>query len=87
MRPSSLVPLIAAALLVFSFAPARGADCPSAVTFIPAETGSSADTGWTGLAIGRPIFQLRNRTSGLCWGASYAAPFQKATETDLKVRD
>ena len=31
--------------------------------------------------------QLRNRTSGLCWAASYAAPFQKLTATDLKAKD
>jgi hypothetical protein len=54
MRPS-FVPSIVAVLLVLTLAPARAADCPSTVSFTPAESGSTADTGWTGLAIGRPI--------------------------------
>jgi hypothetical protein len=28
--------------------------------------------------------QLRNRTSGLCWGATFSAPFDRLTTTDLK---
>lgn len=31
--------------------------------------------------------QLRNRTSGLCWGATYTAPFERLTPTDLKAKD
>jgi hypothetical protein len=31
--------------------------------------------------------QLRHRTSGLCWGARYEAPFKRFTETDLRATD
>ncbi len=31
--------------------------------------------------------QLRHRASGLCWGATYAEPFQRRTDTDLKAKD
>lgn len=56
MRQSILVPLLVTAVLVLSPAGSRGAECPSDVSFIPATSGSTADTGWTGLALDRPIF-------------------------------
>ena len=31
--------------------------------------------------------QLRNQTSGLCWGASYSPPFDTATAERLSDRD
>ncbi len=43
-------------LAVGAVAPMASADCPEAVLFTPAETGSTADTGFTGLALNRPIF-------------------------------
>ncbi len=52
---SSLASLLA--VLVLAVPPVAGAaECPTDVTFTPAETGSTADTGWTGLGLGRPIY-------------------------------
>lgn len=31
--------------------------------------------------------QLRHRATGVCWGATYAAPFKRLTATDLKAVD
>jgi hypothetical protein len=33
------------------------------------------------------VVQIRNRTSGLCWGVTYSAPLQKITATDLQAKD
>ncbi len=56
MRSSPLVALAVAAAILMPAQGARGADCPTAVSFTPAGTGSTADTGWTGVTLARPIF-------------------------------
>lgn len=55
-----LVAVLAAA------APAVAADCPSEVSFWPAVDASTADTGFTGLALGRPIFGNTMRLAVSC---------------------
>lgn len=70
---------LAAALLALA-APAAGEECPSEVAFRPAVGGSTADTGFTGLGLGRPIFGNTLRLAVSC--PSSVSPCGSCTITD-----